>query len=78
MKITLLLIGKTSDEYLKDGVERYTRRIKRYVPFEVDIIPEPKATKKLNIDLQKDREGELIIDKLKSNVKIILLDEKGK
>lgn len=39
MKIRLLVIGKTNEEYLRKGVAEYERRIKHYVPFEILEIP---------------------------------------
>ena len=35
MKVKLLLTGKTSERYLRDGIDLYTARIGHYVPFEL-------------------------------------------
>ena len=34
MKITFLVLGKTEDSYLKEGIEKYTKRLKHYIKFE--------------------------------------------
>ena len=47
MKIELWCIGKTNELYLREGIENYKKRILRYVPFELKIIPDIKATGKL-------------------------------
>lgn len=78
MKIKLLLIGKTDSDYLKKGVDEYLKRIKRYLPFEMLIIPDIKKTKNLSEDQQKQKEAELILNQLNPGDFIILLDEKGK
>lgn len=77
MKITLLVIGKTEDKYLKEGIEKYTKRLKHYINFSIVEIPELKNTKSLTEEQQKAKEAELIRKQLSSTDQLILLDEKG-
>ena len=77
MKITFLVLGKTEDSYLKDGIEKYTKRLKHYIKFEMIEIPELKNTKNLSEDQQKSKEAELISKQINANDIIVLLDEKG-
>jgi len=78
MKITLLVIGKTDKDFVKKGIEEYQKRLVHYLPFDLKIIPDIKNTKNLSEAQQKQKEGELILDKLGSSDTIILLDENGK
>ncbi len=78
MNIKLLCIGKTDDRNLDTLIEVYTKRLKHYVNFELEIIPDLKKTKNLSEDQQKEKEGELILGKLSSQDDLILLDENGK
>jgi 23S rRNA (pseudouridine1915-N3)-methyltransferase len=78
MKITLLVIGKTDKDFVKRGIEEYQKRLVHYVPFELKIIPDLKNTKNLSEAQQKQKEGELILDKVKTGDTLILLDENGK
>ena len=78
MKITLLLNGKTEDDYIIKGCLIYEQRLKHYLPFETIIIPALKNTKALTIEQQKQKEGELILKTIQSADKLILLDENGK
>jgi len=78
MKIELWYIGKTSFTYLKEGEALYEKRLKRYLPFQTNLIPDIKNAKNLRPDLLKTKEGEAVINKLKSDDYLILLDEKGK
>ncbi|MFV0483057.1 MAG: 23S rRNA (pseudouridine(1915)-N(3))-methyltransferase RlmH [Bacteroidales bacterium] len=78
MQATLLLVGKTEDPYLVDGIDKYTKRIKRYIKFNVEVIPSLKNTKKLTVEEQKKKEAALILQKCSNYDQIILLDEKGK
>jgi 23S rRNA (pseudouridine1915-N3)-methyltransferase len=77
MKITFLVIGKTEDSYLKEGIEKYTKRLKHYVKFEMIEVPELKNTKNLTEDQQKLKETELITKNLNNTDQVVLLDERG-
>ncbi|EOR94660.1 LSU m3Psi1915 methyltransferase RlmH [Arcticibacter svalbardensis MN12-7] len=77
MKITFLVVGKTEDSYINEGINKYLKRLKHYVKFELVEIPELKNTKNLREDQQKAKEAELILKALSQSDHVILLDEKG-
>lgn len=78
MKITFLTVGKTEDAYLKEGIEKYVKRLKHYTKLVIIEIDELKNTKALTQDQQKAKEAELILKKILPLDHVILLDEKGK
>lgn len=78
MKITLLVVGKTEDKYLIEGIEKYLNRLKHYIGFSLAIIPDIKNTKNLTQTQQKAKEGELILKQISNLDMVILMDEKGK
>ncbi|MFA6944716.1 MAG: 23S rRNA (pseudouridine(1915)-N(3))-methyltransferase RlmH [Pedobacter sp.] len=78
MKITLLTLGKTEDQYLIEGIDIYLKRLKHYIPFRIVEIPELKNTKSLSQEQQKSKEAGLIFKHLQSTDHVILLDENGK
>jgi len=78
MKATLLVIGKTDKDFVKKGIDEYQKRLVHYLPFEFKIIPDLKNTRNLSENQQKQKEGELILEKLKSTDTLVLLDENGK
>jgi len=78
MKIKLLAIGKTDAKNLQSLIETYQNRLKHYIKFELEIIPDIKNVKNLSEAQQKEKEGELILKKLVATDVLILLDEKGK
>jgi 23S rRNA (pseudouridine1915-N3)-methyltransferase len=78
MKIKLLAIGKTDDKNLNSLIETYQNRLKHYIKFELEIIPDIKNVKNLSQSQQKEKEGELILNKLQATDQLVLLDEKGK
>jgi 23S rRNA (pseudouridine1915-N3)-methyltransferase len=77
MKITLLSIGKTDDAYIKEGIDKYLKRLKHYTKLELVDLPELKNTKALTQDQQKAKEAELLLKKIAPTDFVILLDEKG-
>ncbi|CAL2101809.1 Ribosomal RNA large subunit methyltransferase H [Tenacibaculum sp. 190130A14a] len=78
MKIKLLAIGKTDDKNLIQLINTYEKRLKHYVKFELDIIPDIKNVKNLSEAQQKEKEGSLILAKLQPTDELVLLDDKGK
>jgi 23S rRNA (pseudouridine1915-N3)-methyltransferase len=78
MKIKLLAIGKTDNKHLIQLIEEYQNRLKHYIKFELEIIPDIKNVKNLSEIQQKDKEGELILLKLQNTDQLVLLDDKGK
>lgn len=78
MTIKLLTIGKTDDRSLKTLIDTYVKRLEHYTRFELEVIPDLKKTKNLNIDQQKVMEGKLILDKVHTSDFLVLLDENGK
>lgn len=78
MKITLLVIGKTEDAWLREGIQRYVDRLKHYVPFQLEEIPALKQNRSLTEAQQKTAEGELLLKKIAPADRLVLLDEKGK
>ncbi len=78
MKITLLAIGKTDDKNLQVLIDAYMKRLKHYVPFSMEIIPDIKNSKNLSEAQQKDLEGQEILKRISSTDALILLDENGK
>lgn len=78
MKITLLTVGKTDKDWVRQGMDIYVSRLKHYITFSVVEIPELKNVSSLSKDQIKTREGELILKNIRPTDDLILLDERGK
>ncbi len=78
MKISLIVVGKTTDKAVIMGVEKYFKRMKRYITFKIEVIPALKNAKNLSEKEIKNKEGEMILNKLQAGDFLLLLDEKGK
>jgi len=77
MKIKLLTIGKTDDAELAHLIQKYESRLKHYIQFSLEIIPDLKNTKNLTKEVQKEKEGDLILSKIFTSDRMVLLDENG-
>lgn len=77
MKGVLIVVGRTTDKRFEAITQEYIERIRHYIPFTVEVIPELKNTKGLSQDEQKKREGELIQKNLQPGDYVVLLDEHG-
>lgn len=73
----LIVVGKTTDKRFEAITQEYIERIRHYIPFTIEVIPELKNTKGLSQDEQKKREGELIQKNLQPGDYVVLLDEHG-
>ena len=78
MTIKLLGIGKTDDKTLQNLTDVYVKRLQFYNKFEIELIPDIKNAKNLDENQQKQKEGELILNKIATSDFVILLDENGK
>ena len=78
MKIALLLTGKTTDRYVAEGVTLYSERIRKYSGFEIITIPDMKNTRNMPVVEQKNREGRKILESVRKDDFVVLLDERGK
>ncbi len=77
MKLELWMIGKTNKGYLKEGLAEYEKRVKRYLPFSMEVLPDIKKAGKLSVSQLKEKEGDLLLERLKNEDCLILLDENG-
>lgn len=78
MNIKLIVIGKTDNINLNALIEEYTKRLRFYIKFDLEVIPDIKNVKNLSESEQKTKEGQLILEKLTPTDQLILLDENGK
>ena len=78
MKITLLTVGKTDKDWVRECVGIYIDRLKHYINFSMVEIPELKKASALSREQIKAKEGELILKNIRPTDDVILLDEHGK
>ncbi len=78
MKIQLWAVGKIHEDYVKAGVDDFTKRITKYYPVEWKLIPAAKQTLNSTTDDVKKHEAINILAALQKDDYLVLLDESGK
>lgn len=78
MDIELLTVGKTTIGFVADAIAEYEKRLKRYIPFRINSIPDIRNTRSLTEEKQKQAEGEQILQRILPSDHVVLLDERGK
>mgnify|MGYP003303032222 CR=1 FL=1 len=56
MKITLLVVGKTTDNNINILIDNYLARLKFYTDFAIQVIPELKNAKNMRQEEQKEKD----------------------
>ena len=77
MKITLLVVGKTTDKHIIALIDEYLTRLKHYLSVDVEVIPELRQTSALSEAQQKEQEAALILGRIRPGDRVVLLDEHG-
>ena len=80
MKIKIICVGKLKEKYLVAGVNEYIKRLKGYCKVEIYEVADesiPDNCSLANEVIIKDKEGIKILDKIKQDDYVILLDVSG-
>lgn len=78
MTINCWTIGKSSENYVKEGIMFFSNRIEHYFPISWQVIPPPKQAANMDAPTLKEEEGKKVLALLQPTDKLILLDERGK
>jgi 23S rRNA (pseudouridine1915-N3)-methyltransferase len=74
VRLKVLWVGKTQQEWVREGVEEYSSRIRRYLPLEILEAREEKGAAE---EIMRERECDRLAKLLPKNGRLVLLDEKG-
>ena len=79
MKINIIAVGKIKEQYLKDAISEYTKRLSKFCELSIIEVNESVAKNETdaNIIKSKNEEGEQILSKIK-NEYVVVLDIGGK
>src|SRR6218665_2681308 len=78
MKIQFWSVGRIHESYVKEGIEVFSKRINHYFSAEWQIIASPKNAATLLPHELKLKEGEIILNALKKEDYLVVLDERAK
>ena len=77
MLIQIVAVGKIKEEYLKKGIAQYSKEITKYYSFEIIEVADEPAQERLSLaeeEQVKLREGERILQQVKDDSFVIVLD----
>ncbi len=74
MRLRVLWVGKTQEEWVRQGSDEYAGRIRRYLPMQISEVREEKGA---SPEQMRGRESERLLKSLPKNAKVVLLDERG-
>ena len=81
MKVTLITVGRIRDQWIRDGLDEYSKRLKRFCRLEILEIPDrkvPESFSEKEITLAVNAEGERILQKWPADCWSIALTPGGK
>ena len=78
MRLRLLVIGKTGQDFVREGCEFYRKRLVHYIPFELTCLPEVKRNSSMSPAQMKTAESDILLKAVGPQDRLILLDENGK
>lgn len=81
MNIKLITVGKIKENFLRLGIEEFSKRLSRYCELEQAEVPDEKVPETLSekeMFIAKEKEGEKILAQVKENTFLIALAIEGK
>ena len=81
LTINIICIGKIKENYLKDAILEYSKRLSKYCNLQITELPDEKVPEKLSLSLEeiiKEKECNNIKKHIKKDSYVICLDLQGK
>ncbi|MBU8905790.1 23S rRNA (pseudouridine(1915)-N(3))-methyltransferase RlmH [Desertibacillus haloalkaliphilus] len=81
MNISIVVVGKLKEKFLKSGIDEFTKRIRPYAKIDIIEVADEKAPEQLSdveMDQIKAKEGERILAKIPHDTHVIALAIDGK
>ncbi len=77
MKIRIISVGRTEDDYIRRGTERFLKQVRLYHPVEEVRIKESRVGKQTDTSSALRRDAEKILKRLDARDRVILMDRQG-
>lgn len=81
LTINIICAGKVKENYLKDAISEYSKRLSKYCNLNIIEVSDEKIPDKLGQNMEltiKDKEGKAMINKLPKDTYLICLDLNGR
>ncbi|MFD1040353.1 23S rRNA (pseudouridine(1915)-N(3))-methyltransferase RlmH [Virgibacillus byunsanensis] len=80
MQIQVVSVGKVKEKYLKSGIAEFEKRLRPYCKLTMDEVNDEQAPEQMSekeMNQVKEKEGERILNRIKPNQYVIVLDLQG-
>lgn len=80
MNISIITVGKLKEKYLKLAIDEYSKRLSRYCKLDIIELQDEKTPDNASGKEEeqiRDKEGKLILSRLKDNAYVVAMDLKG-
>lgn len=81
MNMSVICVGKLKEDYLKSAISEYSKRLSRFANFEIIEVPDQKIPDNAGEKLEEQilqKEGDMILSKIKNNSYVIAMCVEGK
>lgn len=78
LQIIVLLVGKTREGFIKEGLDFYQKRLRPYLKLTLKSVRQEKEGENLPAEIIKSREGERLLAQIPPRSYVVALDPKGK
>ena len=81
LSVNIVCVGKIKENYLKDAIDEYSKRLSKYCNLKVYELQDEKLPNKINSSIMneiKEKECNRILEHIKKDSYVIVLDLKGK
>jgi 23S rRNA (pseudouridine1915-N3)-methyltransferase len=78
MKLNIICMGRTRERFIHDGIEKYLRYLKPYVPAELKVLREEKVEDLRDAPRIRKLEAAKITKALSPSAYVVALDERGR
>lgn len=78
LRVSILMVGRTKEPFLRQGVEFYQRRLAPYLHLTLVEVRAEREVKGLTPELIKAREGERLLSRVPERAYLAALDPKGR
>ena len=81
LNINILCVGKIKENYLKDAIKEYSKRLSKYCSLNIIEVQDEAVPDKLSENIMeniKDKEARKMLDQIKKETYLVCLDLRGK
>lgn len=80
MNISIIAVGKLKEKYLKAAIDEYSKRLSKYCKLDIIELQDEKTPNNASAkdeEIIKDKEGKLILSKIKDGSYVVAMDLNG-